>query len=114
MLFGVELVQHIQHPAAESLGYRRAGKHGHEVAAAKGEDAGGDGQIDRVGDFNDLRHLRCELFRVALVDSSNRTLVRITEGTRQLYRANPGAVLVGDRGQGDAVEGKGHFHDTNS
>lgn len=38
VLFDVEFVQHIQYSAAEGLGHWRAGEHGHEKAAAQGED----------------------------------------------------------------------------
>lgn len=116
MLFGVELVQHVQHPAAESLGYRRAGEHGHEMAAAKGEDAGlsRESRIGSVEDFNDLRHVWRELVGVRAVDARDTIFLCVAKRMSKLNGANPKIVLVGDRGQGDVVEGQGHFHDINS
>lgn len=117
MLFGVELVQHVQHPAAESLGYRRAGEHGHEMAAAKGEDAGLAPEVfqgahfGHVGYFNDLRHLRCELVSIALIQVGNLPSIGISQSAGEFGSPNPKAILIGDRGQGDFVENQSLCHD---
>lgn len=54
VLFGVELVQNVQHPAAECLGHRRAGEHGREVAATQGEYKAfyRERRVGVAGDFN--------------------------------------------------------------
>ena len=67
----------VEHPAAERLGDGRAGEHGEEVAAAQGEDAGTDGQIDRAEVFNHLRHVFGEFVGIAFVDAPNRILILV-------------------------------------
>lgn len=117
VLFGVELVQHVQHPAAECLGNRRAGEHGHEVAAAQGEDAGLAPEVfqgahfGHVGYFNDLRHLRCELVSIALIQVGNLPSIGISQSAGEFGSPNPKAILIGDRGQGDFVENQSLCHD---
>ena len=117
VLFGVELVEHVQYPAAEGLGYRRAGEHGHEMAAAKGEDAGLAPEVfqgahfGHVGYFNDLRHLRCELVSIALIQVGNLPSIGISQSAGEFGSPNPKAILIGDRGQGDFVENQSLCHD---
>ena len=61
------------------LSYGCPGEHGKKVAAAQGEDAGTDGQIDRVEVFNHLRHIFGELGGVAFVDAPNRIFILVTK-----------------------------------
>lgn len=116
MLFGVELVQHIQHPAAEGLDYRRAGEHGNEVAAAQGEDAGlalevfQGARFGHVGYFNELRHVWRELISIALIQVGNLPSIRISQSAGEFGSPNPKAILIGDRGQGDLVENQDLCH----
>ena len=84
-----ESVQYVENPLAENLGYGRLCEHGEEVAPAKGEDADSDGQIDRVEDFNNLRHIIRELVSVAFVDAPNRIFVLVAKRTGKLRRAEP-------------------------
>lgn len=69
----------VEAPLAERLGDRRAGEHGEGVAAAEGEEAGTDGQIDRVEVFNHLRHIFGEFIGVAFVDAPNRIFILVTK-----------------------------------
>lgn len=57
----------VENPLAERLGDGCPGEHGEEVAAAQGEDAGTDGQIDRVEVFNHLRHIFGEFIGITFI-----------------------------------------------
>lgn len=52
------------------LGYGRAGEHRKKVAAAKGEDANPDRQIDGVEVFNNLRHVFGEFVCVSVIQAA--------------------------------------------
>ena len=73
------LLDDVEHPPAERLRYRSAGEHGEEVAAAQGEDAGTDGQIDRVEVFNHLRHIFGEFIGITFIDAPNRIFILVTK-----------------------------------
>lgn len=112
-----QLVQHIQNPMAELLGYRSAGEHRQKVAAAKGEDAAtacahisGNLILRFCDDFNELRHIRRELVGVPLVDLGNLIFTGEAKSAGKFCGSNPKAVLVGDGGKGDFVETKSLGH----
>lgn len=110
--FRAALDQAVQHPAAEGLGYRCAGEHGHEVAAAQGENATfyREPRFGAFGDFNDLRHFRRKFFLVTSVETGNRIFPGVAQCASQFGGANPRAVLVDDKGQGDVIEGQDRCH----
>lgn len=69
----------VENPLAERLGDGCPGEHGEEVAAAQGEDAGTDGQIDRVEIFNHLRHIFGEFIGITFIDAPNRIFILVTK-----------------------------------
>ena len=73
------LLDDIKAPLAKRLGNGRPGEHREEVAAAQAEDAGTDGQIDRVEVFNHLRHIFGEFIGITFIDAPNRIFILVTK-----------------------------------
>ena len=108
------LFDDVKHPTAERLSYRSPGEHGEKVAAAKGEDADPDGQIDRAEVFNHLRHLFGEFIGVAFVDAPDRIFILVTKRPGKLRRAEPRLIVEGYGGEGEVIKAKFGGHEANS
>ena len=102
------LLDHVEHPLAECLGYRSAGEHGEEVAAAQAEDARAPlrSKLDLCAVFNKLRHVTRKFVFIAVIKASDIIIVGIAQGTSKLRRLEPRLIVAGDGGEREIVEAK--------
>lgn len=107
-MYGGLPIQHIEHPAAELFGERRAGEHGDQMGATQGEDpdlflaAAVAEPLDRQ--IDDQGHARGKFVGIAGVDAAHGIFSGIAKGLGDLGGGQPGLAVVGDNGELGVME----------
>lgn len=111
------LIQHIQYPAAEFFGQRRAREYGDQMGAAQGEDPNihlNSPRFSNDGQFDRRCHIWGKFVGITVVDAANGIFSGIAKGLGDLGGSQPGLAIVRDDGEvgvmkADAVHGLDSF-----
>ena len=107
-MLGRLAVQHIEHPAAELFGERRAGEHGDQMGTAQREDPNlffTHAVVYSIGHrIDDQCHVGGKFVCIAVVQVADGLFAGIAKGVGELGSGQPGLAVVGDTGELGVME----------